>query len=128
MISADRVLVDTSVWIDHLGPGDPLMSTLLVERRVLMHPFVLGEIALGSLRNRTKLIADLRTIPQAVHVDDLDVIHAIERQQMHGSGIGYVDAHLACAALVMSGVVLWTREKKLRKVAERLGIAARLTH
>ena len=128
MIYADRVLVDTSVWIDHLGPGDPLMSSLLNECRVLMHPFVLGEIALGSLRNRTKLLAELRQIPQATHLDDFDVIDAVERRQLHGSGIGYVDAHLACAALVMSGVVLWTREKKLGEVAERLGIAAKLTN
>lgn len=128
MIVADRVLVDTCVWIDHLGPGDPLMADLLEKERVIMHPFVLGEIALGSIRQRSKLLADLRRLPRAIHLADSDVVLAIEFQQLYGTGIGYVDAHLAASTLVMDGVVLWTRERKLRAVAERLGIAAKLTN
>jgi predicted nucleic acid-binding protein len=119
------ILVDTSVWIDHLRRGDPLLASLLSRERVLTHPFVFGELLLGNLRTDDDFIeswAGLATTPVA---EDEEVQVLIARGRLAGSGIGYVDAHLLAAIRLMPGTSLWTRDRRLATVAERLGVAAR---
>ena len=118
------ILVDSSVWIDHFRGDDPILSRLLDQRQVLTHPFVIGELALGSLRQRDAILGALRGLPRTQVASD-DEVHAfIDRHALHGSGIGYVDAHLLAGTMLKAGAQLWTRDKRLRRVAERLGIIA----
>lgn len=117
------ILVDTSVWIDHLCAGDAELAALLNGSQVLMHPFVLGELACGNLRNRTEVLVLLKDLPQAVLANDEEVLFFIERHVLMGRGIGYVDAHLL-AAVTLGGVTkIWTRDKRLRAVADALALA-----
>jgi predicted nucleic acid-binding protein len=118
------ILVDTSVWIDHLRGGDPTMTRLLNAGQVLAHPFVVGELALGSLRQRDTILSALQDLPQAVSASDTEVLRFIDLQKLHGLGIGYVDAQLLTAARLTHGGKLWTRDKRLHAVADRLGLAA----
>lgn len=118
------IIVDTSIWIDHLHKGDRAMDHLLAHDAVMLHPFVLGEIALGSLRNRKKVLAELETIPFAPMVAIDDVLELIEQQGLSGSGIGLIDAHLLASTLLDADDLLWTKDRRLAAVAERLGIDA----
>lgn len=118
------IIVDTSIWIDHLHKGDQVMHRLLTDDAVMLHPFVLGEIALGSLRNRKKVLAELETIPVAPMVAIDDVLELIEQQGLSGSGIGLIDAHLVASTLLDADDLLWTKDRRLAAVAERLGIDA----
>ena len=118
------IIVDTSIWIDHLRKGDRAMDQLLAHDAVMLHPFVLGEIALGSLRNRKKVLAELETIPFAPMVAIDDVLELIEQQGLSGSGIGLIDAHLLASTLLDADDLLWTKDRRLAAVAERLGIDA----
>ena len=118
------IIVDTSIWIDHLHKGDQIMARLLADDAVMLHPFVLGEIALGSLRNRKKVLTELETIPVAPMVAIEDVLELIERQGLSGSGIGLIDAHLVASTLLDADDLLWTKDRRLAAVAEKLGIDA----
>jgi predicted nucleic acid-binding protein len=118
------ILADTSIWVDHLARGDGMMASLLDAEAVLMHPFVMGEIALGNLPRRAETLTNLNKLPKAVTVDSAEVISFIERNNIFGTGIGYVDAHLLVAATLTADVRLWTRDKRLRTVAEKLAISA----
>ena len=118
------ILVDTSIWIDHLHRGDPVMQYLLDSQSVLMHPFVYGEISLGSLKDRQAYLLDLATLPTAQVVQDHEVHALIERQKLFGTGIGLIDAHLLASTLIGDEDLLWTRDRRLAVVAERLGIDA----
>lgn len=118
------ILVDTSVWIDHLRRGDAGLAETLAEGRVLAHPFVIGEIALGQLRNRAAVLDALGNLPAASVASMEEVLVFIENATLSGLGIGYVDAHLLASTRLMPGAVLWTRDRRLREVAERLGLAA----
>lgn len=118
------IIVDTSIWIDHLHKGDKVMHQLLAEDAVMLHPFVLGELALGSLRNRKKVLAELETIPAAPMVAIEDVLELIEQRGLSGSGIGLIDAHLVASTLLDADDLLWTKDRRLASVAERLGIDA----
>jgi hypothetical protein len=122
------ILVDTSVWIDHLRSGDVTLTGLLDEGQVLSHPLVIGELALGSLRQRESVLADLRELPQAIVARDDEVMHLVDRDGLFGIGIGYVDAHLLAATRLTQGASLWTRDKRLSAAAERLSLAARMVH
>ncbi|MBF6991707.1 MULTISPECIES: type II toxin-antitoxin system VapC family toxin [Cupriavidus] len=122
------ILVDTSVWIDHLRTGDAALAALLDASRVLVHPFVIGEIALGSLRQRDEVLGALRDLPGAVVATDDEVDRMIDDQKLYGIGIGYVDAHLLAATRLTPGSALWTRDRRLLALAERLGLAARPAH
>ncbi len=122
------ILADSSVWIDHIRVHDPRLERLLQEDRVLGHPCVTGEIALGSMRDRTAIIGFIADLPQAALADDEEVLAMIEQDALSGSGIGYVDAHLAASVRLTSGTTLWTRDKRLHAVAERLSIAAPMLH
>ncbi|MGA7490514.1 MAG: PIN domain-containing protein [Xanthobacteraceae bacterium] len=118
------ILVDTSVWVDHLRVGDNMLAELLETGRVLAHPFVIGELALGHLRQRDFILTALQDLPRASVATDQEVLHFIHRHTLFGSGIGYVDAHLVAAARLTAAATLWTRDQRLLGVAERLGLAA----
>ncbi len=120
------ILVDTSVWIDHLKIGDPGLAELLENGRVLAHPFVTGEIALGSLRQRNVVLDALRDLPQAVVASDNEVMTFIESRVLYAIGIGYVDAHLLTAAQLTPGVTIWTRDRRLREASTRFQLSADL--
>jgi predicted nucleic acid-binding protein len=117
------ILVDSSIWIDHLRQGDTRLAALLRARRVLAHPFVIGELALGSLRQREAVLGALQDLPQAVVASDEEVFRFIDQHELFGLGIGYVDVHLLAAARLTVGTSLWTRDKRLNAVAERLTLA-----
>ncbi len=121
------ILVDTSVWIDHLKSSDFVLADLLETGRVLAHSFVTGELALGSLRQRRTVLESLRDLPQATVAGNDEVMMLIEREQLYGLGIGFVDAHLLAAARLTPGTLLWTRDRRLRQAATRLGLSADLT-
>jgi len=116
------ILVDTSVWIDHLRVGDEELVNLLNGTRVLSHPFVIGELACGNLRSRARVLALLADLPRVATATDAEVLFFIERYELMGRGIGYVDAHLLAAASLDSPTRLWTRDKRLDAVAVELGL------
>jgi predicted nucleic acid-binding protein len=118
-----KILTDTSIWIDHFRKPDPALSGFLSERAILLHPFVLGEIALGRISGLSNVMGALRLLPQALVAGTDAVIGSIEKEGLGGSGIGYVDAHLVASTQMMPEATLWTRDKRLRAVAERLAIA-----
>jgi len=114
------ILVDTSMWVDHLKAGDDGLSELLHQGRVLMHPFVLGELALGSLRQRRLVLESLQGLPNAIAASDAEVLVLIETAGLSGVGIGYVDAHLLASVRLTPDASLWTRDKRLAKVYEAM--------
>ena len=117
------ILVDTSVWIMHLRHGDVGLGRLLGVGRVLAHPFVTGELALGNLRQRDVVLQALQNLPQAVVAADDEVLRFIGRHALSGLGIGYIDAHLLAAARLTPGASLWTRDKRLATAAKRLNLS-----
>jgi predicted nucleic acid-binding protein len=117
------ILVDTSIWVDHLRAGDHGLAACLDEGQVLMHPFVLGELACGNLRNRQQLLALWRRLPQALQATDAEVLYFIEQRQLMGKGIGFVDAHLLTSVKISGARGLWTRDRRLAEVAANLGCA-----
>ena len=117
------ILVDTSVWIDHLRTGDTQLAYLLERQQVAMHPFVMGEIACGSMKKRASVFELLADLPTAVVADAEEVLGFIERHALYGRGIGYVDAHLVASAALTEDAKLWTRDKRLLAVAQKLGCA-----
>ncbi|WP_269504726.1 type II toxin-antitoxin system VapC family toxin [Burkholderia sp. IMCC1007] len=122
------ILVDTSVWIDHLRAGDATLTTLLEAERVLIHPFIIGELALGSMRNRHTVLDALRDLPTAAPANDDEVQRMIDVVPLHGLGIGYVDAHLLASVRLTAGSKLWTRDRRLLAAAERLQLVAHPAH
>ena len=122
------ILVDTSVWVEHLHTANEDLAALLSGGEVLAHPFVIGELALGNLRPRDPFLSDLRDLPQAMVAEDQEVLDLIERESLFGRGIGYVDAHLLAAARLTLEAKLWTRDRRLQAVAAELGVAAALSH
>jgi hypothetical protein len=117
------ILADTSVWIDHLNLAEPEMTSLLNVRMVAMHPFVVGELSLGPLRNRTRTLADLDLLPRAERVaQSNEVRHMIEQHRLYNRGIGWIDANLIATVAINDQLKLWTRDKPLRKIAEDLGL------
>lgn len=120
---APNILVDSSIWIDHINQGDAELADLLKRRRVLIHPMIVGEIALGSIKKQTFLLDDLNALPQIVVAGHAEVLAMIGWLKLGGSGIGYVDAHLLAATRQVTTGYLWTRDKRLRAQAERLEVA-----
>ncbi|MDQ3397439.1 MAG: type II toxin-antitoxin system VapC family toxin [Deinococcota bacterium] len=117
------ILVDTSVWIDHLREGNPLLARALEHARVLMHPFILGELACGNLKNRQEVLGLLNELPRVTTATDSEALSFIERRTLMGRGIGYLDVHLLASAFLGGGVQLWTKDKRLAAVAAELGVA-----
>ena len=116
-------LVDTSVWIDHFRKGDSLLRELLEKRQVLVHPFIIGELALGNLRGRGVILGALHDLPKAVLADQDEVLEFISRRSLAGLGIGYLDAHLLTSVQMTPDALLWTRDKRLAVVAAKLSLA-----
>ena len=115
------VLVDTSVWVNHFRAGDAALSALLNQGQVCMHPFVLGELALGNLRQTDAAFDALKGLPQMGAALDGEVMALIDRQNLAGRGIGYVDAHLITSVFLTPGSLLWTQDQRLHEVARSLG-------
>lgn len=122
------ILVDTSVWIDHINSSDPVLVSLLTAERVLVHPYVIAEIALGSLRNRDAVLGALRDLPVAPIATPEETLFLIEREELFNRGIGYVDTSLLASARLQPGIKIWTRDKRLGKASEELGLDAGLLH
>lgn len=122
------IIVDTSVWVDHFRKKDRTLIELLENQQVLGHPFVIGELACGSLANRQKILALLQNLPGSVVAADNEVLLFIEKNSLVGIGIGYIDAHLLASAKLGHARTLWTRDKRLRSAAEQLELAYHITH
>ena len=120
------ILADTSVWVDHFRSGNPELQRQLASRRIVMHPFVIAELALGSLRDRARTLAFLGLLPQARVAQLSEVRQMIEARHLYSQGIGLTDAHLIASIFLDPPTLLWTRDKRLRTVAEALGIHATL--
>ena len=117
------ILVDTSVWVDHFRTPNDALAGLLDAGKILSHPFVIGEISLGNLRQRDLLLSSLADLPQAVVATDLEVQHVIAGHALFGRGIGYVDAHLLTSVLLTPGARLWTLDKRLGGVGGEMGLS-----
>lgn len=115
-------LLDTSIWINHLRQNDSFLTRLLEDQKILMHAFVIGELALGNLQQRGHVLSELANLPLAAKASDAEVLVLIERHQLAGSGLGYVDAHLLASASI-SGASLWTHDRRLHQAALNLGVA-----
>jgi predicted nucleic acid-binding protein len=113
------VLVDTSVWINHFRHGEPMLAQLLTDGLVLMHPFVCGELACGTLKDRQQILSDFGALPAAKSASTEEVLDLIERRKLYGLGLGWIDAHLLASAL-LSHSRLWTIDKRLQAAASQL--------
>ena len=118
------ILVDTSVWIDHLQRGDAVLAALLERGGVVGHAFVIGELACGLLGQRSQVLALLAALPQARLAFNTEVLSFIERHGLMGAGIGYLDAHLLVSTALTPDTRLWTRDRRLAAVADQLGLGA----
>lgn len=118
------ILVDTSIWIDHLRKGDSALAAHLSGGEVLMHPLIIEEIAYGRLAHRIEIIGLLEALPQAPVAAHAEVLGLISSEGLGGSGIGAVDAHLLASAR-LANVMMWSRDKALARAAKKLGILAR---
>jgi predicted nucleic acid-binding protein len=116
------VLVDTSIWISFLQSGNVSLQGLLEEGKVVSHPFIIGELSCGNLKNRSEILSLLKALPAATTAEHEEVLQFIEIHRLMGLGLGYIDVHLLAAALLTS-VPLWTNDRNLREAAVTLGIA-----
>jgi Predicted nucleic acid-binding protein, contains PIN domain len=115
------VLVDTSVWVSHLRDGNTELASLLNEGRVLCHPLIVGELACGNLKDRAVILSFLQLLPMSIEADHEEVLSFIDNNRLMGKGMGYVDVHLIASAL-LTGVPIWTLDKKLAQAANGLHI------
>lgn len=118
------ILVDTSIWIDHLRESNSELVELLKQFRVAAHPFVIGELACGNLKNRRAILHYLNTLRRVPIASNSEVLTFIERHTLMGRGIGYVDAHLLASTALADAATLWSKDKRLVKVASELNLAA----
>jgi predicted nucleic acid-binding protein len=115
------VLVDTSIWVSYLRDGNVGVEKLLSDGEVVCHPFILGELACGNLKNRYEILEYLQSFPMTILAEDEEVLQFIEDNQLMGKGLGYIDIHLMASA-VLTDVPLWTLDKTLDKFAKKIGI------
>ncbi len=113
------ILVDTSVWVSHLRDGNAELANLLNDGRVLCHPLIIGELACGNLKDRAIILLYLQLLPMCIEAEHYEVLSFIEKNRLMGKGLGYVDIHLITSA-VLTGVHVWTLDKKLAQVADNL--------
>ena len=118
------ILADTSIWIDHFRSGNKELHQALNRGQIVTHPCIIAELALGSLRRKTLAMLDLLPLVREARMSELRLM--IEVRRLHGVGIGLTDAHLVAAVFMNPPTLLWTKDKRLRKVAEVLGIHASL--
>jgi hypothetical protein len=116
------VLVDTSVWVTHLRTGTPRLETLLNNGEVLCHPFIIGELACGNLKNRTEILSLLQALPKTIQAGHEEVMQFIENYSLMGKGLGYIDIHLLASAL-LTNVPVWTLDKKLSEMSSKIRLA-----
>jgi len=116
------VLIDTSIWVAHLQKGIGGLEALLNEGDVICHPFIVGELACGNLKNRAEILSLLQTLPMAIHAEHEEVMHFIENYSLMGKGLGYIDMHLLASAM-LTKVPVWTLDKKLSTISSKLGLA-----
>ena len=117
----DIILVDTSVWVTHLREGLPDLVARLEEGEVSIHPFIIGELACGNLKNRSEILSLLRSLPVTVVAEHEEIMSFIESNRLMGKGLGYVDVHLLAAA-ALSGVRVWTEDKALASASKTMGM------
>ena len=122
------ILIDTSVWVDHLRASEPELKNLLNANDVLMHPMVIGELACGYIRNRKQALENWRKLPKIKEASHGRVISAIEAHKLMGLGLGLVDIHLFCSVLDHQGSQIWTRDKKLNGIANKFNIGFENNH
>ncbi len=115
------ILADTSIWVSHFREGDPWLQECLSNGQILIHSFVLGEIACGNLRSRSRVLNDLSQLPFAICATDDEVLTLLEQQSLFGKGIGWIDAHLLASARLTS-CQLWTLDRPLRDLARQLRV------
>jgi predicted nucleic acid-binding protein len=115
------ILADTSVWVDHLSRGSAALAALLDEQQVVMHPWVIGELACGDIRNRRQILDLLGALPPATVASDAEVLAMIEARKLMGRGLGWVDVHLLASA-ILSGTRIWSRDKQLAAAASNLKV------
>jgi len=120
------ILVDTSVWIDHVRAGEPQLAALLTRNEVLCHPYVIGEIALGGVARRAEVLRLLGALPAAIVATHDELMAFIDARQLANSGLGLIDAGLLAATLLTTGAELWARDKNLCAAAARCGVDAGL--
>ena len=113
------VLVDTSIWVVHLRQGSRQLEKLLSDAEVICHPFIIGELACGNLKNRNEIISLLQSLPMAPTIEFDEFLFFIDRNHLMGKGVGFVDVHLLASAQLV-GVPLWTADKKLKSSADQL--------
>jgi predicted nucleic acid-binding protein len=116
------VLVDTSIWIDHFRKADAALVQLLDAQQVLMHPYIIGELACGNLSPRDDVLNLLSMLPSARFADTHEVLYFIEANHLYGKGIGYVDAHLLSSVALERTATLWTRDKRLDNLARSINL------
>jgi predicted nucleic acid-binding protein len=117
------ILVDTSIWIDHLRSGDTRLADLLNQSQLLAHPFVIGELACGNLHNRDEILKLLNDLPQSPVATPAEALNFIESHRLRGLGVGYIDIHLLAATALAENAMLWTGDKRLKKVASKMKLA-----
>jgi predicted nucleic acid-binding protein len=117
------ILPDTAIWTDHIHGKDKQLEFLLRGDRVLVHPFVIGEIALASMKRHDAIIEAMTILRAAPVATDEDVRFMIKQHTIMGTGLGYVDAHILASARLVPGSSIWTRDKRLKAVAQRMGVA-----
>mgnify|MGYP001596744893 CR=1 FL=1 len=115
------VLVDTSVWVAHLRSGNLRLEALLNDGNVACHPFIIGELACGNLKNRIQILSLLRTLPTVHRAEHEEAMQFIENYRLMGKGLGYIDMHLLASAM-LNNIPLWTLDKKLNEASSKLGI------
>ena len=116
------ILVDTSVWVDHLRTGNSILVEYLRSENVLCHPLIIAELALGTLKSRGQILSLLDDLPKAPDVTNEEIRVLIEYRQLYGRGIGVVDLHLVASCLLAPGTSLWTGDRRLHTVAVEVGI------
>lgn len=118
------ILIDTSVWIDHLRAKESALIDFLLSGEVLMHPFIIGELACANLKNRSNILQLVESLPEASLATNQEVLYFIESNQLMGRGIGYIDAHLLASTALSHYAKLWTRDKRLKVLSNSLGLRA----
>ena len=113
------VLVDTSIWVTHLRQGSRQFEKLLMDAEVMCHPFIIGELACGNLKNRNEIIPLLQSLPMAPTIEFDEFLFFIDRNHLMGKGVGFVDVHLLASAQ-LTGIPLWTADKRLKSAADQL--------
>ena len=116
------ILADTSVWVDHLRKGNDRLAAYLNDGHILCHPFIIGELACGNLKNRKEILAMLGSLPSLPVAEHDEVLHFISKHKLHGKGIGWIDAHLLASSLLARSK-LWTLDNSLMKVAKGLKVS-----